>query len=77
VTNFQISDSVDYYDGTYIFLAGTVVYLGGAIFGVIRAVAYYKPEINTAYNNLDNFNLALVLVNTDTMGVQLSYKIYF
>jgi hypothetical protein len=57
----------------YPFLIGLGCYVGGAIFGVIRAQIYHKPGSQVAIRPLDGLSLYVVPTAHDDLGYKISY----
>ena len=58
----------------YPFFAGLGLYLGGAIFGIIKAQIYSKPGSRIAVSPIDRLQLNLVSHNNENTGLQIKYK---
>jgi len=58
----------------YPFFIGLGLYLGGAVFGVVRAQTYRKPGSIAAISPFDGLQLDLVSPDNKNTGVQISYK---
>jgi hypothetical protein len=61
----------------YPFFIGAGLYVGGAIFGAIRALTYNQTGANISYKHIDGFNIGFVSTNNSNIEVQISYKMYY
>jgi len=61
----------------YPFYIGLASYLGGAIYGIIRAQTYHKPGSQVAVSPPNGFQLNLVSHDNKYSGLQFTYKLSF
>jgi hypothetical protein len=57
----------------FIFYGGLGVYVGGVVYGIIRAQTYHKPGSQMAVNPLDRLGIDLVSTANDGPGLKISY----
>jgi hypothetical protein len=55
------------------FSIGLGAYVGGAIYGIIRAQTYHKPGSQLAVNPFDRLGIDLVSTANDNLGLKISY----
>ncbi|MDR1899520.1 MAG: CsgG/HfaB family protein [Treponema sp.] len=58
----------------YPFYIGIASYVGGVIFGAIRAYMYHKPGSQVAETVFDRMNIGLVSLDNENVGLQIAYK---
>jgi hypothetical protein len=57
----------------YPFYAGVGFYVGGAIYGILRAQTRHKPGSQMAVNPFDRLGIDLVSTANDGLGLKISY----
>ena len=63
---------IDTYDA-YPFFIGIAAYVGGVIYGIIRAQTYHKPGSQVTKLPIDSLGIDLVSSKDNNIGLKVSY----